>query len=215
MRMLKNSGVGFLVSFIGSLPLGYLNIAGLEIYGFSGLAALLQFLLGVVSVEVFVIYFTLVFADKLLEKKKLMQFIEGFSVLFMLFLAYLFYTNANDEFSHNWSVNRYGIYPAYITGIVLSTLNFLQLPFWASWNLYLLNKKYIYTQGSGKYAYVFGTAAGTFLGMLALILSFSELATLFFASFLMEIVACVFGIMGLLQGYGFYKKYYGPALRKK
>ena len=84
MQRFKNILVGFLVSFIGSIPLGYLNLAGLEIYSKSGLHNLILFLFGVVFIETFVIYFTLLFAKQLVNNKNLMKFIDFFSVVLCL-----------------------------------------------------------------------------------------------------------------------------------
>jgi len=73
MKALKNVVVGFLVSFIGSIPLGYLNIIGFEIYAKVHLQDLIGYLLGVVIVEAIVIYCTLVFANRLANNIKLIK----------------------------------------------------------------------------------------------------------------------------------------------
>ncbi len=94
MKILKNIGVGFLVSFLGSIPLGYLNVIGFDIYNHEGIASVVPYLFGVITVEAFVIYFTLIFANQLISNKKLLKIIAGFSVLFMFLLAYIFYASA-------------------------------------------------------------------------------------------------------------------------
>ena len=91
MKGIKNILVGFSVSFIGSIPLGYLNIVGFEIYSVFGVEELLLYLLGVICIEAFVIYFTLIFASRLVNNKKLMKIIDIFGVVFLLVLAYSFY----------------------------------------------------------------------------------------------------------------------------
>ena len=53
MQNLKNISVGFLVSFIGSIPLGYLNVVGYNIFNSSGLSATVNYLLGVVFIARF------------------------------------------------------------------------------------------------------------------------------------------------------------------
>jgi hypothetical protein len=210
LNALKHIAVGFLVSFVGSLPLGYLNIAGLEIYagGFET-ARLFWYLLGVVSVEIVIIYLTLIFAGRLIEQKRLMRFIEAFSVLFIFALAVFFYmtTLSLDEIP-NRTVTVYWGWPGFLIGIGLSSINFQQLPFWTGWNLYLLNKHHIQTRGSGKYFYVAGTAVGTFCGMLAFILALTKLGTSFFSGYLMQIIALAFAIIGVVQAWKFYRKYY-------
>lgn len=210
MQILKNIFVGFLVSFIGSIPLGYLNIVGYEVYKSFGLNETIFYLLGVISIEFFVIYFTLLFANKLIENKKLLKFIEGFSIIFMFLLAYIFYSSASKSTSSQTVLEKYVDYSPFIVGIILSCLNFIQIPFWTSWNLYLLNGKYIEVSKSRKYFYVFGTIFGTFSGMLVLILSLDYVTnqTDFLAKYLMKvIIPLVFIILGLVQGFKFYKKY--------
>lgn len=208
MKRLKHIGVGFLVSFVGSLPLGYLNVAGMEIYAASGLERTVWYLLGVISIEVLVIYFTLVFAGKLIRRKALLKFIEGFSVVFMFVLAGIFFATTTGEYDGlNFTINRYGMCSAYFAGVGLSCLNFIQLPFWTGWNVYLLNNGYISASGKCKYFYVLGTAVGTFLGMLAFIESVHLLHKAFFSGRLMDIIAFIFVAMGILQAWKYFRKY--------
>ncbi|WP_396156745.1 hypothetical protein [Flavobacterium sp.] len=204
---LKNIFVGFLISFIGSIPLGYLNVIGFDIYSQKGLMATIKYLLGVIIIEFFVIYFTLIFAKKLAENKKLTQYIEGFSVVFMFILAAVFYFGSNSKTDYSNSFD----YSPFVLGIVLSCLNFIQIPFWTGWNLYLLNGNYIEISKSRKYFYVFGTIAGTFSGMLVLILALHYFASNvdFLSRYLMKfIIPLVFVGLGVFQGITFYRKYY-------
>ncbi len=207
---IKNILVGFLVSFIGSIPLGYLNVIGFEIYKQQGLTTTIFYSLGVICIEFFVIYFTLIFANKLTLNIKLTKYIEGFSIIFMLVLAYLFYFNAAQTENQGNEFLHFGYWTTFTTGIVLSCLNFIQIPFWTSWNLYLLNEKYIEISGNRKYFYVFGTVAGTFCGMLTLILSLHYFASNvdFLSKYLMKaIIPLVFLGLGIFQSIKFYKKY--------
>ncbi|MBN8641977.1 MAG: hypothetical protein J0L86_09225 [Flavobacteriales bacterium] len=210
MVKIKNIFVGFLVSFIGSIPLGYLNIVGYEVFKQLGLNETIFYLLGVISIECVVIYLTLIFANQLINNKKLIQFIEGFSVIFMFLLAYIFYSSASKETTETSVLEKYINYSPYVVGVILSCLNFIQIPFWTGWNLYLLNGKYIEISKSKKYFYVIGTLIGTFAGMLALILSLDYVTnqTDFLAKYLMKIIIpLVFVGLGLFQGFSFYRKY--------
>lgn len=207
MQNLKNILVGFLVSFIGSIPLGYLNVVGFQLYEKSGLLPTTFYLLGIICIEFFVIYFTLIFANKLAANKKLTKFIEGFSVVFMFLLAYIFYSSgkAETDFSTHFH------YASFLLGLVLSCLNFIQIPFWTGWNLYLLNGNHIEISGSRKYVFVLGTVIGTFLGMLTLILSLHYFASnvAFLAKYLMQIIIpLVFLGFGILQAIKFWRKYF-------
>ncbi|WP_337967451.1 hypothetical protein [uncultured Flavobacterium sp.] len=214
MKKIKNISIGFLVSFIGSIPLGYLNLVGLEIYSKSGLHNLVFFLFGVIFVETFVIYFTLLFARQLIRNKKLMKVIDFFAVGFMFVLAYLFYFNFNSGATLNNSLSKYLMYSPFVIGVVLNCFNFLQLPFWTSWNLYLLNGKYITVERKLKYYYIAGTLIGIFLGMFSLIVI---LQTIFqktnqFSKYIMPVfIPLFFVILGSIQVYKVYKKYFKPS----
>ena len=208
---LKNVFVGFLISFIGSIPLGYLNVVGFEIYKQQGLRTTICYLLGVICIEFFVIYFTLIFANKLASNEKLTKYIEGFSVVFMFVLAYIFYASATKNGNQGNEFSHFSYWGTFTTGIILSCLNFVQIPFWTGWNLWLLNGKYIEVSKSRKYFYVFGTIIGTFCGMLVLILSLHYFASNvdFLSKYLMQIIIpLVFVGLGFFQGIKFYRKYY-------
>jgi hypothetical protein len=218
MQALKNIIVGFLVSFIGSIPLGYLNIIGYEVYVKSGMDSLIFYLFGVISIEVIVIYFTLVFAEKLANNKKLIKFIEIFSIFFMLLLAYTFYSQSKMEVSNRNNLAAYIDYAPYLIGVILSLLNFIQIPFWTGWNLYLINAKYISVERNIKYLYIIGTLTGTFFGMLSLVLclnAVTENADGLSKYMLSHIIPMFFVGLALYQTYSFYKKHHSSVLTKK
>ncbi|MGE6353757.1 hypothetical protein ACQKCJ_07740 [Flavobacterium sp. NPDC079362] len=214
MKRIKNISVGFLVSFLGSIPLGYLNLVGLEIYAKSGLHNLIFFLFGVVFVETFVIYFTLIFAKRLIQSKRLMKIIDFFSIVFMFGLALFFYFNFRQTTKSNNYLQEYFMYSPFVIGVVLNCFNFLQLPFWTSWNLYLLNGKYIAIERKLKYYYIAGTLIGVFLGMFSLIVLLQTLfqKTNHFSKYLMPVfIPLVFIILGSFQVFKVYKKYFKPS----
>ena len=207
MKNIKNIFVGLIVSFIGSIPLGYLNVVGFEIYNQHGFLNTIWYLLGVIIIEFLVIYFTLIFANRLAKNKKITKYIEGFSVIFMFVLAAVFYFGSNSKAGFSTSFHH----KPFVLGIVLSCLNFIQIPFWTGWNLYLLNGNYIEVSNTRKYFYVLGTVIGTFCGMLTLILSLHYFATNveFLSKYLMQIIIpLVFLVLGIFQAVKFYRKYY-------
>lgn len=211
MRAFKNIVVGLLVSFIGSIPLGYLNIIGFEIYSKFGINSLVFYFFGVISVEVFVIYFTLVFAKKMVNNKKLMKAIDYFAILFLFVLAYSFYERSNPTTATQGDLDKYVMYSPYLIGLFLNGINFLQFPFWTGWNLYLMNGNYIVVNNKLKYYYVAGTAVGTFLGMLTLVLILNSLSqnTTFFSKYAISILIPLFFIvLAFTQMLKVYKKYF-------
>jgi threonine/homoserine/homoserine lactone efflux protein len=210
MQTLKNIFVGFLVSFVGSIPLGYLNVIGFQIYQKSGLEPFLLYLLGVIFIEMFVIYFTLLFAKRLSENKKLLKTIEIFSIVFMLGLAYFFYNQSNFSAINKNELSSLLLFSPFIIGISLNVVNFIQLPFWTSWNLYLINNNYISVEKNLKFSYILGTLFGTFLGMLALILGLNQVTSnseLLSELLVSKVIPSFFIGMAVYQGFKFWKKY--------
>lgn len=211
MKALKNIFFGFLVSFLGSLPLGYLNIIGVEVLSKLGINSLIFYLLGVIIVEAVVIYFTIIFANQLAENKKILKFIDFFAVFFFLLLAYLFYSHSNKTTGESNYLNDYVHYSPFLIGMVLCGLNFLQIPFWMGWNLYLLNAKSISLNKKLKLYYLLGTLVGTFLGMLMAIILLDSLSQeiLNYSKYIVPIVIPLFFVaLAVFQGFKVYKKYF-------
>ncbi len=213
MQKLKNSVVGFFISFLGSIPLGYLNLIGYEIYSKKGFQSTVDYLFGVVIIEGLVVFLTLKFAYFLANQKKWMQRIDVFTILFLLVLAFSFFTKSDK----NKAVSIYTLYLPFFTGLILSGLNFIQIPFWTGWNLYLVNNNYISVKKPYHYFYLVGTLLGTFGGMLGLILGlnyFSKLNANFNYVFISHAIPIVFFGLAFFQMVQFYRKYYSDKNQK-
>lgn len=210
MKAFKNIIVGLVISFLGSLPLGYLNIVGAEVFSKLGMHSLVFYLLGVISIEAVVIYFTVIFSNELVNNKKLMKSIDFFAVFFLLFLAYLFYAYSGQATQNHHYLQRYVQYSPFLIGLVLCGLNFLQIPFWMGWNLYLINANHIILLGKLKFHYIFGTLIGTFWGMMAAIIVLDSLShtTFSVSKYIMPIGIPLFFIaLSCFQMVKVYKKY--------
>lgn len=216
MKALKNSIVGFIVSFVGSLPLGYLNIIGVEILAKLGMNSLVSYLLGVIVIEAVVIYFTVIFSNQLAENKKLMKSIDFFAIFFLLLIAYAFYAYSNQTNQEHDYLKDYIQYSPFLIGMVLCGLNFLQIPFWMAWNLYLMNAKYITLSKKLKFHYIFGTLVGTFFGMLAVIVLLDSLSQkiLDYSKIIVPIVIPLFFVfLAFFQAHKVYQKYLKKKIR--
>jgi len=212
MKVLKNIFVGLVVSFLGSLPLGYLNVIGVEIFSKLGMNSLVYYLFGILLTEAFVIYFTVIFVNQLIANKKLMKRIDYFAVFFFLLLAYLFYSYSDQSATtENNYLGNYIQYSPFLIGAVLCALNFLQIPFWLGWNLYLTNANYISLVKNLKFYYIFGTLVGTFFGMLVAIVLLDSISQNLhsFSKYIIPVVLPLFFIgLAIYQVFKIHKKYY-------
>lgn len=210
MRPIKNITVGFIVSFLGSLPLGYLNIVGVEVFSKFGMNSLVSYLVGVIIAQTVVIYYTVIFSNRLISNKKLMKGIDFFAIFFLLLLAYLFYAHSNQTVEDHNYLEDYVRYSPFLIGLVLCMLNFLQIPFWVVWNLYLINANHISLVRKLKFHYIFGTIVGTFWGMLVAILVLDSLShyTFSFSKYIIPVfIPLFFVVLAFCQTFKVYKKY--------
>ena len=122
MKILKNIIVGFVVSFIGSIPLGYLNLIGYQIYFNSNISQLNLYLFGVLCIEAIVIYTTLKLSSKVAMNPKWKNYISIFSFIFLLGIALLTYNSSSNESNSLDKYNTYLSYSAFISGTIFGLI---------------------------------------------------------------------------------------------
>lgn len=208
MVLLKHLLLGFAVSFLGSIPLGYLNVIGFQVYEQAGLQALMAYLFGVVSVEVFILYFTYKSALFLSKQTQIKRFIELFSIVFLLVLAFFFGSSGTSENHQQFNQYSLGEGSFYLKGIGLNLINLMQIPFWLGWHLYVYQN---YRPNLlGRNFYFLGALAGTMLGMLTIVLvlaHFTEQSAELQKYLLSFIVPLFFVLLALYQIFQYRKKH--------
>lgn len=140
-----------------------------------------------------------------------MKIIDFFAIFFLLIIGYSFYASANQTIEQQGFLEKYAMYSPFLIGIFLSGINFLQVPFWTGWNLYLVNGNYISIVNKHKLYYIAGTLIGTFAGMLSLVLILKTLAenTTSFSKYVIPVVIPLFFVvLAFFQMVKVYKKYY-------
>lgn len=162
----KNSfALGFFISLMGTLPLGYLNVIGLQILLEKGNWATASFIFGIVAVEFFVLKIAAFGAKWLVEQKKLLLFIDIFTIVFFSGIAIYFYFNIGNE--HNFSLAQLQLIQSpFVLGLALNSLNFMQWPYWSGMYLYIFRTKKIKPKTNQNNIFIVGALLGTFAGMM-------------------------------------------------
>jgi hypothetical protein len=193
--------LGFFISFLGSIPLGYLNVIGLEILLEQGYVDAISFISGVVIIEFFVLWVVSKLAKWLLKQRKLLLFVDVFTIVFFLGIAYYFYTTYNT--GNNFSLKQLQLakYPI-VLGLVLNSLNFMQWPYWSGMYLYLFRTKKLIENRKSNLIFILGALIGTYVGML----TFTYIGEFvleddkaIFSLYLNLIFAFLFLVLGLIQ----------------
>jgi threonine/homoserine/homoserine lactone efflux protein len=155
--------VGLLVSFLGSLPLGTLNIAAMQIAIGQGIQSAMLFSLGSLLAEMIYVRLSLVAMDWVRKQKLLLKLLDWLTVLVVVALACSsFYTAMQTKPAPNPVLGV--ALPKLVLGFVMSALNPVQIPFWFGWSAVLFSRKVLLPESKQYYLYIAGIGFGTFLG---------------------------------------------------
>jgi threonine/homoserine/homoserine lactone efflux protein len=154
---------GFIISFLGSLPLGTLNIAAMQIGITDGISPALWFAAGSLTAEIIYVRLSLVAMDWVRKQEKLLKALEWVTFIIVLALAISsFWAAAHPSVGENVILSS-GMHRG-LLGFSMSLINPVQIPFWFGWSTVLFTKK-ILQPGVGNYNfYIIGIGIGTFAG---------------------------------------------------
>jgi len=168
MKFLRIFSTGIFISFLGTLPLGTLNIAAMQISISDGIRPAIYFALGALLVEAIYVRISLVAMDWVRSKKKLFRWFEWITVLIITALAVSSFIAAADPEEKKNVLLSYSFHRFWL-GVVLSALNPVQIPFWFGWSTVLFTKKILQPKNSHYNIYILGIGIGTFIGNLVFI----------------------------------------------
>lgn len=152
-----------LVSFIGSLPLGTLNIAAMQISVSDGITAAMLFSAGSLLVEIIYVRFSLVAMDWIRKQEKILKALEWVTLVIVVALAASsFYAALHPKVEKNFVLDS--PMPKFVLGLVMSAVNPVQIPFWFGWSTVLFTKKILLPRQGHYNSYILGIGIGTFIG---------------------------------------------------
>ncbi len=128
---------GLLISFLGSLPLGTLNIAAMQIGIQESVTHALYFSLGSLLVEMIYVRISLVGVDWVRKQEKLMKAMEWFTLIIILALAAGSFMAALKDGAETKNVFLENTMHRFLLGMFMSAINPVQIPFWFGWSTVL------------------------------------------------------------------------------
>ncbi len=157
---------GFLISLIGSLPLGIVNVCLVRISAVDGTNTAIHFAIGSLAAEVIYIRGTLALLHKFWRKPRVMKLFQWISLLVLCFFALAAFFVREDYDSYISISAGYYLIP----GFLLMIINPVQIPFWAGWSVVLLEKNMLKISNSSYNVFTLGAAVGAFTASLLFIL---------------------------------------------
>ena len=152
-----------LISFLGSLPLGTLNIAAMQISINDGILQALQFSLGSLFAEMIYVRLSLVAMDWVRKKEFLFKLLEWITLAIVIVLAISSFHAAMSTEEQESVVLSSGL-PKILLGFSLSAVSPAQIPFWFGWSTVLLSKKILLPVNKHYNFYILGIGLGTLIG---------------------------------------------------
>jgi threonine/homoserine/homoserine lactone efflux protein len=154
---------GMLISFLGSLPLGTLNVAAMQISISDGIYPAILFSSGSLLAEVIYVRLSLIAMDWIRKQQKLFRILEWATLVIVVALAVSsFYAAIHPKVHKNFilssTVNRF------LLGFGMCAINPVQIPFWFGWSTVLYTKKVLLPKSSHYNLYILGIGIGTLLG---------------------------------------------------
>jgi threonine/homoserine/homoserine lactone efflux protein len=155
---------GLLISFLGSLPLGTLNVAAMQIGIQESIQNAIWFSVGALLVEMIYVRISLVGIDWVRKQKRLMKAMEWITLVIIVALAAGSFIAAlkSNENSKNVLLN-FNLHRFYL-GMFLCAINPVQIPFWFGWSTVLFTKKILRPTAFDYNSYIVGIGIGTLLG---------------------------------------------------
>jgi threonine/homoserine/homoserine lactone efflux protein len=155
---------GLFISFLGTLPLGTLNVAAMQISVTDGLVPAMYFALGAMIVEIFYVRVSLVAMDWVRRHDKLFRWLEWISLAVIAALAITTFIAASNPDGSGKNVILSNTMHRFWLGMMMSAVNPVQIPFWFGWSTVLFSKGVLSAKTSHYNLYIAGIGLGTLIG---------------------------------------------------
>lgn len=160
---------GLIISLLGALPLGNLNITALHIASTQNLRKALWFAAGVVIVEVVYLFITLIAINQIISNKAVFAPMQWLSVLILLALAMGSFIAAYQKSTKTKNVLIDNKLTGFVLGVIMSAVNPMQIPFWVGWSVYAQTHQLLYPSNLSYLSFTIGVGCGTLLALLLFI----------------------------------------------
>ena len=155
---------GLVISFLGSLPLGTLNVAAMQIGIQESIKNAIYFSLGSLLVEMIYVRISLLGVDWIRKQEKLMMAMEWFTLIIIIALAVGSFVAASKEGGTAKNVLLQNNMHRFLLGMFMCAINPVQIPFWFGWSTVLFTKKILQPLNAHYNIYIIGIGLGTLAG---------------------------------------------------
>ena len=153
-----------MISFLGSLPLGTLNVAAMQIGIQESLLDAMYFSFGSLLVEMVYVRLSLVGIDWVRKQQRLMKAMEWITLGIIVALAVGSFIAATKSGGAGKNVMLQNNMHRFLLGMFMCAINPVQIPFWFGWSTVLFSKKILEPVSRQYNSYIVGIGLGTLAG---------------------------------------------------
>ena len=157
--------LGFLVSFLGQLPLGNMSFTATQICIQEGFAKAWQFAIGVAIVEMIYLRFALTGMDWVVNHRLWFIALGWLTVLLFFVLGILAFVTARKQEGEKKALVLNNTMHRFLLGLMMSALNPLQIPFWFLWTSTFIQSKLLPVETTAFNEFTIGAGTGTIAGL--------------------------------------------------
>ncbi len=192
---------GLLISFVGSLPLGTLNVAAMQIGIQESVINAFYFSFGSLFIEMLYVRLSLVGMEWVRKQTALLKWMEWGTFVIILALAIGSFIAAHKNIPEAKNAILQNQLHRFLLGMLMSAINPVQIPFWFGWSTVLFSRNLLMPVASHYNTYIIGIGIGTLLGNAVFIfggkLLYSELPST--QLYINWIIGCLFAGTAILQ----------------
>ena len=195
--------IGFLVSFLGQLPLGNMSFTATQICIQEGPQKAWQFAIGVAIVEMFYLRFALTGMDWVVRHRLWFLALGWLTVAMFLVLGIMAFVTARKQEGEKKALVLNNKMNRFVLGLMMSALNPLQIPFWFLWTSTFIQTNVLPVETVAFNVFTAGAGTGTLTGLAVYIHGGNWLVTKMKTSnkTLNKVMGVIFLITALIQLY--------------
>ena len=155
---------GMMISFLGSLPMGTLNVTAMQIGIQESIENALLFSGGSLLIEMVYVRISLVAINWVRKQGRIMKIMEWLTFGIIAALAVGSFIAASKGVGDAKNIMLNNNMNRLLLGMFMCAINPVQIPFWFGWSTVLFSKKILQPVNAQYNSYIIGIGLGTLMG---------------------------------------------------
>lgn len=165
MSFIGTALLGWLVSFLGQLPLGNMSITATQIGLEEGFKKAWQFSLGVAIIEIIYLRIALSGMNWVVAHNLFFNVLNWMAILLFLTLGIVSIIAASKKKEQKKALLLNNKISRFLLGVTMSAINPVQIPFWFTWSVSLIKSEMLTPSNEYYNYFTIGAGTGTLTGL--------------------------------------------------